>query len=135
MLKIVLDTNMFISGILFHGMIKTVLNLVLYNRLQLYVSAQLQAEVVKKIKEFSPGNKTEAEVLLFLERRGILVKPKVKVTVCRDPKDNFILELAETAKADYIITRDKDLLDLPNKEWQGTKITKPEDFLAILRSS
>ena len=35
--------------------------------------------------------------------------------------------------ADYLITRDKDLLDLPNKRWKNTKIVKPEQFLSYLR--
>jgi len=48
-------------------------------------------------------------------------------------KDNFILELAETANVDFIITRDRDLLDLPNQIWKGAKIVKPEAFLPFLR--
>ena len=41
-----------------------------------------------------------------------LVKVTSKVEVCRDPKDNFLLSLAKDGKADYLITGDKDLLDI-----------------------
>lgn len=71
--------------------------------------------------------------MTFLDTKGVLVQAVAKVTVCRDPEDNFVLELAETVKADYLITRDKDLLELPQKEWKNTKIVKPEEFLPHLR--
>lgn len=44
MLKVVLDTNMFLSGFLFHGMLKTVFDLMLDNRLQMFVSEVLVYE-------------------------------------------------------------------------------------------
>ncbi len=132
MLKIVLDTNMFISGFIFHGMIKAVFGLLLENKLQMYISPKLKAEVTAKFKVFSTTKQEQDEMYQFLEEKGVVVKPKIKVTACRDPKDNFVLELAETVQAKYIITRDKDLLEL--KEWKNTEIIKPEDFLPILRT-
>jgi len=69
----------------------------------------------------------------FIDKKGILITPNVKVTACRDPDDNYLLELAETSKASYLITRDKDLLELPNKRWKSTRIVKPEEFLSYLR--
>ena len=97
------------------------------------MSSKLKAEIVKKFKAFSATEQEQYEILQFIEKRGIIVKPKIKITVCRDPSDNFVLELAETAHADYIITRDKDLLDLPNQIWKDAKIVKPEAFLPFLR--
>jgi uncharacterized protein len=70
---------------------------------------------------------------LFLNQRSIAIAPNVEVTVCRDPEDNFILELAETCQADYIVTRDKDLLELPGQVWKKTRIVKPEAFLPLMR--
>jgi len=56
-----------------------------------------------------------------------------KVKICRDPNDNFILELAQAAHADFIITRDKDLLELPRHQWKNAQIVNPETFLPFLR--
>jgi predicted nucleic acid-binding protein len=67
----------------------------------------------------------------FVEKKGILVEPTVKIEKSRDSNDNFLLELAETTQANYVITRDKDLLVLEN--WKDTIIIKPEDFLPHLR--
>ncbi len=134
MIKVVLDTNMFLSGFLFHGMIKTVFDLIITGKLRLYISEELKSEVVKKMQAFNVNKQVQKEVLLFLEMRGVLIRSAVKVTVCRDPEDNFLLELAESAKADYLITRDRDLLELPEAKWKRTNIVKPEEFLPFLRS-
>ncbi len=133
MLNVVVDTNQFLSGFIYHGMLKTVFDLILDNKLTLYVSPALKAEVLEKLQYFEVDQQAQNEVMHFMEIRGIVIEPSVKVTVCRDPEDNFVLELAEEAQADYLITRDKDLLDLPKQAWKNTKIIKPEDFLPLLR--
>lgn len=133
MIKIVLDTNMFLSGFLFHGMLKTVFDLILGNKLQMFVSEALVGEITKKLAEFEADKQIQREVLLFINSRGVLIRPKGKVTVCRDPKDNYLLELAQEGQANYLITRDKDLLELSAAKWKDTKIVKPESFLHILR--
>jgi len=134
MLNIVIDTNQFVSGFIFRGMMKMVFDLVLDNKLRLYASSVLKEEVLRKLQEFEVSQQIQNEVMFFIERRGILITPNVKVTACRDPDDNYLLGLAETSLAHYLITRDKDLLELPNKRWKSTKIVKPEEFLSYLRS-
>lgn len=133
MLNVVLDTNQFLSGFIYHGMAKLIFDLILDSKLTLYVSPPLKEEVLEKLHVYGVSEQVQDEIMLFMERRGVLVKPTVKITICRDPKDNFVLELAESARADFIITRDKDLLDLPGKRWKITQIIKPEDFLPLLR--
>ncbi|MEO5945994.1 MAG: putative toxin-antitoxin system toxin component, PIN family [Chitinophagaceae bacterium] len=49
------------------------------------------------------------------------------VSVCRDPNDNFLLALDKDAKADYLITGDKDLLDLHT--FENTIICTLTDFI------
>jgi len=133
-LNIVVDTNQFLSGFVYHGMTKIVFDLILDNKLKLYVSSALKEELSKKLDEFEIKKQAQNEVMFFIDSRGILIEPSVKVDVCRDPEDNFMLELAEEAQAEYLITRDKDLLELPQQEWKDTKIIRPEEFLPLLRS-
>jgi predicted nucleic acid-binding protein len=52
--------------------------------------------------------------------------------VVRDPNDDMIVACAVAAGADYIVTRDKDLLALG--EYDGIAMIKREAFLAILRA-
>ncbi len=134
MIKIVLDTNIFLSAILYGGMAKTIFKLILENKLELYVSPDLEDEVMRKLKEYGADEETIEYAALFLNHKSILISPKIKVAICRDPNDNFLLEISQTVEAVYLITRDKDLLELPNQKWETTQILKPEEFLPLLRS-
>jgi len=57
--------------------------------------------------------------------------PDIQV-IERDPKDDMIIACALAAQADYIVSRDLDLLDL--REYQGIQITSPEEFIHYLRN-
>lgn len=131
--KVVLDTNMFLSAFLFNGNTKIIFDLIFANKLHLYVSSELKNEVLNKMGKYGATEQVRSEVMYFFHERSTTIEPKIKLDICRDPKDNFLLELAETAKADYLITRDKDLLSLPNKAWKVTKIITPEVLLSLLR--
>ncbi|MBC8439517.1 MAG: putative toxin-antitoxin system toxin component, PIN family [Deltaproteobacteria bacterium] len=60
-----------------------------------------------------------------------LINPEEKISACRDPKDNMILELAVAGNADFIITGDQDLLVL--NPFRDIKIVNPVDFLEIIK--
>ncbi len=64
-----------------------------------------------------------------MANNGILVHVVSKIDVCRDPDDNILLALAVDGKADYIVSGDKDLLDLT--PFQDIPILKPAEFLRI----
>ena len=61
------------------------------------------------------------------------VEPDVSVDACRDPNDNYLLALAEASAADYLVTRDEDLLVL--ERWKDTEIIPPSRFLTLLAQS
>jgi putative PIN family toxin of toxin-antitoxin system len=66
-----------------------------------------------------------------LEAQAEIARPTRRVdAVSRDPDDNRVLEAAIAGHADYIVTRDGDLLDL--QEFEGIPIVSPARFLAIL---
>lgn len=134
MYKIILDTNIFLSAFVFTGLLpQKIINLAIEKKLQLCTSANLEKEVFRKLGKLEANEEIVAKVNLLF-KTSLEYSPQITINVCRDPEDNFILELAQTGKADYIITRDKDLLDLPDKRWKNTKIVKPEEFLGYLRS-
>jgi predicted nucleic acid-binding protein len=54
-----------------------------------------------------------------------------EIRVVRDPNDDVILASAIAAGADYLVTRDKNLLSLG--AYEGISIIKPETFLHVLR--
>jgi len=57
-----------------------------------------------------------------------VVSPQNKLSICRDPKDNLILECCLEAAADFLVTGDKDLLEIENPP-SGLKILTPGMYL------
>jgi putative PIN family toxin of toxin-antitoxin system len=68
--------------------------------------------------------------LKILRDAAIWFDPAVRVTDCRDPKDNKYLELALAAGAEIIVSSDDDLLVL--HPWRGVRILNPGDYLALV---
>lgn len=133
-LNIVVDTNLFLSVFVFRGMMmRSVFELVIDKKINLYASPSLLSELKKKFDFFSVNQQVQNEVLFFVNMSGIIIDPYIIIEESRDIKDNFLLELSETANADYLVTRDNDLLVL--KKWKDTVIITPEDFLPFLRKN
>jgi len=98
-------------------------------------SILLSLELITEIDEVLSRTKfrkyiTDEEKEEFLEGlldRGILIQVVDVVKECRDPKDNLILELSLSGKADFIISGDKDLLVLDR--FRSIEILSVEQFL------
>ena len=71
-----------------------------------------------------------AGFLRILRDGAIWFEPVVRVTDCRDPKDDKYLELALAAGAETIVSSDDDLLVL--NPWRSVRILKPADYLALV---
>jgi len=67
------------------------------------------------------------KILEYFDQFGELVKVKSDIKICRDEKDNFLLNLSVDSKADYLVTGDKDLLILEKIE--NTKILTFTEFI------
>ncbi len=60
--------------------------------------------------------------------KAVVISPKKKLFICRDPKDNFIIECCLEADADILITGDKDLLEIENLPFK-LKICTPGMYI------
>lgn len=129
--RIILDTNLWISFLITKDFQK--LDKILSNNGSILIfSEELLAEfvdVVKrpKLKKYF-SDKDIINILDAIDQYAEIVEVKTRIEKCRDEKDNFLLELAVDGKADYLITGDKDLLDL--KKIQSTKIITITQYLA-----
>ena len=127
--KVVIDTNVFISGLLFGGKPEQILKSWAKNKFILFISPEFQAEVVNKLQnKFKITSNVIDDLIVDLEEQAKKFIPYINISLLRDPNDNFLLELVEEAKADYLISADKDVLIL--KEYKGTKIISPSEFLS-----
>ncbi len=85
-------------------------------------------EVAKrpKFRRFFSPEHIEA-ILETIDEYAELVKVSAQIDICRDPKDNFLLSLAIDGNADYLLTGDKDLLDI--NKLGHTQIMTISEFL------
>ena len=129
MIRAVLDTNIFISGIHWSGASEKVLRLWFLDKFKLVSSAETIGEFVKIMASFKIPMKNE-DILwwesLILEKSELVV-PNKKINIVKDdPDDNKFIEAALEGNADYIVTQDNHLLKI--KEFKGIKIITPEEF-------
>ena len=137
--KVIIDTNIFYSAIGFDGsLLDLVILLYSNNNYQIYFSEFTYAELLEKMYSSRfyviTKNKVPKEFvqnhIKLIKLNSRFVQPTIKIKLARDLDDNMFLELALEVNADYIISGDKDLLEL--KEFQATKILKPSEFIEEL---
>lgn len=129
--KIVVDTNVFISGILFGGNPQKIIEAWLNKKYIFCLSPELKAEILNKLQgKFLISIYTLQTIQKALEVKTEKYIPKKKIFICKDPADNFLLELADEAQADYLVSGDKLVLKL--KQYNKTKILSPKYFLKLL---
>ncbi|PIU52499.1 MAG: putative toxin-antitoxin system toxin component, PIN family [Deltaproteobacteria bacterium CG07_land_8_20_14_0_80_60_11] len=132
MLKVVLDTNVIVSGLNFPtSNLAKILLLVASGEIANFTSRHIVNETRRILidKFFWTGEKVEAaEVWLITFSKS--VNPKTRIPVIVDDPDNRILECAVEGQADLIISGDHHLTDLKN--YQGIKIIAPSTFLALI---
>lgn len=126
-IKIVPDTGFYIAALLKKGYARSYLvgNGTKFLSYELFSSEAILLELQEKLEENKFGYSREQVVNLISDIRSVIkiVHPRKKVTVVRDPDDNKIIECALEARAEIVLSFDKDLLDL--KEYLGIKIIHP----------
>ena len=128
---VVFDTNVVLSAILFGGKPLELVNLWRQSRFEAALSPELLAEILTKLRtKFAVPDDLLNEWRDLFESGTIHVLPDYKADICRDPKDNMLLDTAAAAKAAYLITGDKDLLELG--EHRGAKIITVAEALIVL---
>jgi len=129
--RIVLDTNVIVSALHFpQSRLTRILELVQSRKIDLFISSTILDEVgavlVKKMG-WSRDRAQDAKELM-MSMAVVVVDPKESISVVkRNAADNCILECAVEAKADFLITGDKEHL-LPLKTFRGIQTVIPAEF-------
>ena len=129
-MRVVLDTNVIISALLFRGRPEQALIRCLGPDISFITSEHLLAEVEDVLRRKS--NWDEERINGSLERlrnAADIVSPAAAVNICRDPDDNRILEAAVAGRADCIVSGDADLLSM--KAFQQIPILTVSAFLEL----
>ena len=136
-MRAVLDTNVLVSATLVRGgnedrilraWRRAAFELVLSQEVLAELGRALLYEKLRRYRWMS-----EQEVIRLLEllaSESLLVPGKLVVTASRDPEDNKFLAAALEGKARYVVSGDRDLLDL--KTYRNIFVVRPAAFLKIL---
>jgi putative PIN family toxin of toxin-antitoxin system len=124
--KIVLDTNVLIDGFKDeYSYEKRIIDAVIAGELEAYANKQTFRENRLLLKQIVDNPEYERQLNDFFSQANSVIN-RHRINIVRDPEDNKILESAVEAGAEYLITRDNDLLLI--QEYEGTKIVNPSQF-------
>ncbi|MBI3335627.1 MAG: putative toxin-antitoxin system toxin component, PIN family [Candidatus Portnoybacteria bacterium] len=134
-IKVVLDTNIYISAILFGGGPRMCLELARKGKIDLYASKAIFLELARILKTKFDWQENEIRAILQgISQFSHIVTPKMKISLIQEnPPDNRILEAVKEAKADCIVSGDKKHI-LPLKKFRGSEILTSADFLKKVTS-
>ena len=132
-MRAVFDTNVIISGWIFHGPERQVLECAERHEFELVVSDFILMETESAIaRKFEWFRWQIEEAVNELRMIATIVNPPRSLSVIADDHpDNRILECAVHASADYLVTGDRKHL-LPVGELEGVRIVRAPEFLRIL---
>lgn len=130
MKRVVLDSNVFISAFLFDGKPLRVLRLAEEGAFVLLTSAAIRDEVEEVLEgKFSWPDELIRFTCEPMWRVSEDISPTATVSACRDTDDNRVLECAADGGAGYVVTGDRDLLDM--RRFRGITIVNSAAFLEL----
>lgn len=134
--KVIFDTNVWISFLIGKRLTK-IKKYISDGSITIIITEQLLTEIKvvtsrDKLKKYFPKESVK-ELINLLEVIAERVEIKPTHFISRDSKDNFLLDLIDFSKADYLVTGDKDLLI--HNPFKTAQILMPSDFESQLEKS
>ena len=130
-MKVVLDTNVLISGIFFGGLPGRILNAWRSRKFQIAVSVEVLEEYIE-VAERLTARYADIEYKgilgLIVENADLIQASALTEPVCDDPDDDKFLACAVAAHAEIIVSGDRALLKASG--YQGIQVMTPKDFVS-----
>ena len=135
MLKVVFDTNVYISALITPGgKAEEAYILAVEKKFELHTSIAILTETARKLREkFSWDDREMALAVKHIGGGARVLKPRTRLNILKDGPDNRILECAQEGKADFIVTGDTHLLDL--KKYDGIEIVRISELLRMAKKT
>jgi putative PIN family toxin of toxin-antitoxin system len=129
--KVVFDTNVYISAFITRGgKAEQAWRLALESKVEVFTSVAILTAMAGKLREkFHWRDELIKATIKHIANTAKVIKPSIKINMLADEPDNRILECAQGAGAEIIVTGDKHLLDLV--AFEGIKIILIADFLKL----
>ena len=129
-MKIVLDTNVFISGIFFSGPPSQILQAWKNKKLRIILSQDIIDEYHRVVESLSSKYPTIDifQIIELVTVHGQFVDTaELDITICEDPDDNKFIECAIAGDTKIIVSGDKHLLKITG--YQGIAVFRPREFV------
>jgi len=137
--RVVADTNIIISGLLWRGAPRRLLDAARAGKIDLFASAVLLAELQETLQRdkfaerLERAGVTPRQLVVGYAALATLVRPAaISPTILDDPDDDAVLACAVAAQTQVIASGDSHLLNL--KEFQGISILTVNELLALIPS-
>jgi putative PIN family toxin of toxin-antitoxin system len=132
--KVVFDTSNIISFILAKN-IDYIVDLKFRYNIETYTCSQHLSEI-SKVLAYKKFNKQlvlkPSEYINFLEKYCNVIEVDERFDRVPDPKDNYLIDLAHTAKSHYLVSRDPHLLNLKQIRWGKIQIVGITEFKRLV---
>ncbi len=133
-MKIVLDTNVLVSGIFWGGTPFRILQHWISDDIEIVATPDILDEYVRVI---SSVGKKQADLMTqwidLITTNTAIIEKQISLSISRDPDDDKFLECAVSGDVDFIVSGDDDLLTL--KSIHAIPIIKPSEFISKYFSS
>ena len=132
-MRVVLDTNVFVSAVFFGGPPGKILAAWRDGVIEVVVSREIVQEYVKvgeRLSDRFPSVDLGPTLDLAAAVAELVAAPPLPNAVCRDPDDDKFLACALAAPARYIVSGDRDLLAV--SPYRGVTVVRPRDFIERL---
>ena len=127
-MRIVVDTNVLISGIFFGGFPRRILTSIINKQLTACATTEIineYEEIVEEMIDRKQGHLNRT-ILAPLIQTMEIIEPVSHIEACRDPDDDKFLECARDSHALYVVSGDKDLLVI--EKYENIQIVTAKDF-------
>lgn len=127
-MRIVVDTNVLISGVFFGGFPRKILSSIVNKKMTACATAEIineYEEIVQEMIDRKQGH-INRTILAPLIKAMEIIEPSSHIKICRDPDDDKFLECAKDSHALYIVSGDKDLLVI--EKYENIQIMAAKDF-------
>ena len=130
-MRVVFDTNIFISAFVIPGSLaEKVILKIIEEEDSLFISTDIIDEVLSILSsKFGRDREELSHVAVILSEIAELVTPAKRIKLLKDEPDNRILECAIYGEANFLVTGDKEILQL--REYKGVKIISLKEHLEL----
>ena len=127
-MRIVIDTNVLISGVFFGGFPRKILSAVVNREITACATAEIIDEYEEIIQEMidRKQGRINRNILTPLVKAMEIIEPVTHVKISRDPDDNKFLGCAKDSRSLYIVSGDKDLLVID--KYENIQIITAKEF-------